>query len=315
MDRDRHPYPLAVAGLLPAGLVDVLDGSVGHLLGQRLARGRQGVGHLLPQADQGAQGDLEAEHGVADVLQAAQADVLPGGQQGKRGDQARADGLGAEIGGDGFPGDVGAAGAAATVALVLGDDDGLLGKLDDLVPDRLRVAWAGLGAEVVAATGAGLGDEGDDLGDHAGGQALAGVALVAWLSAGLASGGLLLGSGRGGGRVGGGGLVGVGGVLGETRLDLGEEGLELLDALPLCREQGGDGLARPRGCATRWLQGVAGWPSCPLSCGSGGRAASVCAFTPPERLPDAFAEEGVVARMGASSIASHSPCSQTAPRP
>jgi hypothetical protein len=235
----RRPQPALLARLLPARLVHVLDRGGADRLGDLLVGRLERVAHLALQRVDAAQGDGHAEDGPDHVLEAALADVLAAGQVTDHGPQARAEGVGGDGGGDALARDVAAAGAGAGVALEFGHDGGDARQFGDLVPGRLGVAGRGpLGQGLVAALAVSR-DEGDDVVDAAGRQAQAAVALVAGLTAGLASGGLLDDWGRGGRRVGRGRDGGVvAGVLPQAPLQLLDASLQVLDALEQRRDDG-----------------------------------------------------------------------------
>ena len=199
-------------GLLPARLVHVLDRGRAHRLGDLLVGRRQGFAQLPLQGGDAAQRERDAEDDLGDLLQPAVTDVVAALQVAQHGRQTRAEGVGADLGGDGLAGDVAAAGAGPGVALELGDHGLGLGQLGELVPDRLGVARGrSLGQRRVAVLAVG-GDQGDRVLDTFGRQAEALVAVVAGLATGLAAGVFLDDRGRGLRRVGGGRDRGVGGV-------------------------------------------------------------------------------------------------------
>src|SRR5947209_7090612 len=141
--------------------------------------------YSAPKRD-AAQGERDAEDDLGDVLQPALADVVAAAEVAQHGGQARAEGVGADLGRDGLAGDVSAAGAGAGVALELRDHGLDLGQLGELVPDRPGVAHGGLVGQWRLAVLAVGGDQGNDLLDVLAGQAQAAVALVAFLPAGVA---------------------------------------------------------------------------------------------------------------------------------
>jgi hypothetical protein len=194
------------AGLLPAGLIDVLDRGLSHRLqGLGVARA-QGSAYLPLQVADGAQGQRHLEDGLGDLLQAALSDVVTAGQGGQGGGQARADAVGLDCGWDGGVAERAATQGGAVVPLVLGDLGGRRRQFRDLMPGQLGVIGARQGRQRRAAAVAVGRDEGDGTGDALRRETALQVGGVAGLGAGLVAG---MGLGD---RLGGTWAVGRGGV-------------------------------------------------------------------------------------------------------
>ena len=219
------PEPGLLAGLSPAGLIDVdrlgpADGldDLGHRVGQDLA------GLTLELGDH-AGGDRDAQQVGEEALDLALAQAIGPAQQAGPGLQSRPEGPAWDVAGELGPGGGPAPRAGQAVEAVLDDLGADLGEFGDLMADGLGV----VAVEGVAAAGAGLGLDLDGAGQLLGGDQLARMTLVAGLATPPLPGG------RPGRlpldveRLGGGRLGGVRGVLVEPGFEGGDPLLEGLD--------------------------------------------------------------------------------------
>jgi site-specific DNA recombinase len=189
--RGRHPQPALAAGLLPAGLIGVLDRRLPHRLQGLLVGRRQRRADLLLQVGDRPQRHRGVEDGLGDFLHAALTEAVAADQVRQHRGQAGPDAVGADLGREGGPRDGTAAGTGAGVPLILGDPGGQPGQLRDLVARRRRVVGTRLLGQGRLAVCARRRHVGHRPVDALGGHQLLEVGRVARLPARPAAGGLL----------------------------------------------------------------------------------------------------------------------------
>jgi hypothetical protein len=118
--RGGDPQPASLAGLFPAGFVDVLDGGLANRFERLFVGQRESLAHVLFQSGGRVQSNRDAEDVFGDFYEAAFADKMTASEIGERRRQPRADALSAEFGGNGGRGDFAAGEAGAAVALIFG---------------------------------------------------------------------------------------------------------------------------------------------------------------------------------------------------
>jgi hypothetical protein len=191
-----RPEPTLLAVLFPAGLVDMLDGGGGDRgFGLLMDRGQGGTGFLFQVGDR-PQSDRRIEELVGDFLNAPFADAVTAGEVREGGGQCRADAVGTHLGGNGGVRDLTAARAGSGMSLIFGDDGHDRRKFGDLMPRRRRIERPGLLRQRRSTTAALRGNERDNVRDAFEGQERLEMRRMSGLSARLATGGFLVGSGR-----------------------------------------------------------------------------------------------------------------------
>lgn len=200
--RGGDPQPTTLAGLFPAGFVDVLDGRLANRFEGLFVGRRESVAHLLFHRRDGAQRQGSVEDVGADFFQAAFADVMTAGQIGQRRGQPWSATVSPQLGGNRGFGDFAAAWAGSTVPLIFGDDRGEFGQLGDLMSARSRIVWAKVAWQRRVTRAASLRQEHEDLMNAFGRKQLFQVRRMPRLSAWFSTRRLLLHRRRSAWRIG-----------------------------------------------------------------------------------------------------------------
>ena len=229
--RGSDPEPTALARLLPAGFIDVLDRSRADCFERLLVSRGESFAHLLFESGHRAQRDGDAEDVLGDFFEAAFADVMAAGEIGKSGGESRADAVSAEFRGDGGLGDFAAGEASPAMALILGDDCGEFGKFGDLMPARSGIVGRGVLRQRGLAGATALRREDEEAVDSLGRQKLFQMRRMPGLSARFAMRFFLLHRRRRRGRICRRRNRRVGGVLVELLKQIAHERFEFRDSL------------------------------------------------------------------------------------